>query len=167
MYVPMPMQLKPHKEYDLEVQAILDANIGDCQERYRRAVWLTQLLTICHLGDVVISKERQFKQLVCREFGSVPVIQTHGIRSTGQLWTSVEFDEVVVGINRGFTVGIDELGSIYGMHGYRVGIDVITTPFGVMMQNTNQLTTPKWFDNVTKIGEELGLPYTPRPVKAV
>lgn len=167
MHLPPHMQMKEHKEYNLEVQAVLDVNIGDCQERYRRAVWLTQLLTICHLGEVGISKERQFKHLVQQVFGSVPVIKIHGIHSTGQQWASVEFDEVVVGVNLGYRVGIDELGSIYGMHGYRVGIDVITTQFGVMMQNTNQLTTPMWFDNIAKIGEELGLPYQPRIVKAV
>ena len=144
-----------HKEYDLEVQAIIDLNIGDHQVRYSRAIELVQFLADLHLGNVIHGKQKKFQELVVREFCQPAVFNNHGIATERRQWQSIELDQLVIGVNLGYSVGIDELGSIYGLHGNRVGIELITTPWGIVYQNSNQLTTKDWWERMTAIMAEL------------
>jgi hypothetical protein len=153
-----PKDTVPYQEYNLEVQAKIDENIGDHQVRYARALELVGFLSSIRFGPVMNKKFRQFQELVVREFGQKAVVQTHGIYTERRLWTSVEMDELVIGINRGYNVGIDELGAIYGLHGNRVGIELITTHQGVLYQNSNQLTTPEWWEKMERIIVEMKEP---------
>lgn len=153
---PMPRQYRhpdplPHQEYNLEVQAKIDVNIGNQRDRLDRAIWLLKTVTnICNsrFGN----KTTLLNTAITKALpGVVAKVTRHGFFSTKQVWLAVELDEFVLAIPDGWNPTIDELSTIYGMHGARLGIEVISTDHGIVYQNSNQLTNESYWAELQKI----------------
>jgi len=148
-----------HKEYDLEIQAITDEKIGNPRDRIDRASWLIHVLNNMNLTGPFAARRNYFKQVVKEVFGCDCKIQTHGLSHERRMWVSVELDELVIGINRGYRVGYDELTDKYAAHSSRIGIELIKLENGIVYQNSNQLTDPEWLEKIDKVADIVGYPY--------
>jgi hypothetical protein len=152
MYAPAPMQLKEHKEYNLEVQAKIDLKIGDSQVRYRRAIWLLKATAAILKGSPFLGRaKKDLADLLEPALeGKGPIkVEVHGIVSENRTWASVEMDQLVLAIPLGWKPTLDEFFSIYGSHGGRHGIEIIMTDAGIVLQNEHQLTDPEYFPRLT------------------
>lgn len=150
-----------HKEFNLEVQAQVDKNIGTPRDRLTRAAWLLNVLNNMNLTSVYAERRDFFKKAVKSVFGCDVVVKVHGLEHERRQWVSVEMDELVIGINRGYRVGYDELTNVYAAHGSRIGIELIKLENGIVYQNSNQLTDPEWLAKADELGTILGYPFNP------
>lgn len=161
--------VKSTPEYNLELQAQLDKNIGDPLERLRRAEWIIEVISRALVGgNHRITEHAAWKTLAARlqtVFGKdIPIKRTtHGLLAERKTWVAVEFDELVVGVNTGYRVGFDEFSEIYGTHGMRLGIELIKGFRGILFQNTNQITTDKYFDKFCEFALMYGMTYHVSP----
>jgi hypothetical protein len=142
-----PVAAKPHQEYNLEVQATIDKNIGSPPLRINRALWLLstvhEILTP-HLTS--FSAESRLKELLEPTLGDIVVkVKRHGIRSEGKMWFAVELDQLVLAIPAGWKPTLDEFDCHYGLHAFRFGIDILNLHSGIVLQNENQLTNEDYF----------------------
>uniref|UniRef100_A0AB39CD91 Uncharacterized protein n=1 Tax=Pseudomonas phage RVTF4 TaxID=3236931 RepID=A0AB39CD91_9VIRU len=122
-------------------------NATDYGLRHNRVAWLMGRFASIKLSQGIIwEDQKKLTDLIASEFNSVkPVFEWRGIQSTEQLYLSIEFDEVVVMLSKGFRVGYDEATDIYGAAGNRFEVEVNKTKEGVFIQNTDQVLNEEWF----------------------
>ena len=139
------MNPAPEKEYNLELRAKIDENLGDFIDRDYRARWLLRTMKrrFCDTSWCNIpSMMRNWLE----GFGDVPIkAREEGIISENRTWMCIEFDELVFAIPMGWMPTIGELMCYYGLHGERIGIEILVSDYGIVYQNANQITTDDFF----------------------
>lgn len=117
-------------------------------QRLNRAHFVLGTVSKLKLHPSIIYDRQKLQEAFAQYFGEQPAkFEWRGLFSTEQLYLSIELGETVLMINKGFRVGYDEADEIYGGNGTTMGVDMVKTPYGVFIQNEDQLMDDTWFEN--------------------
>lgn len=124
--------------------------------RMNRAYFVVEFLQSLKLHPSIVWDRSRLLQELEDTFQNTPRLEWHGLFSTKQLWASLEFDEVVVGLSKGFEIGYDEFSERYGVNGETIGNSLLKVDGGIIFTNMDQLVNDDWFRRLQDMATRLG-----------